>query len=1195
MFRYTPRFFAAPCATLAALALMVGASWPAAAATSLTDTAPTQLSTASPIDTGGRHIEVTGRVLQATDPTDAATYRLFEAELGLAVPIDPATLPEPVEPGDTVTTTLEVPGWMVAALPAEVAIEAGADLGVVSHPLSPTSQAGAALLEMAVSDAVALEVADLTVLVNSPFDQAAPPAPHILDIAFFSIDGRGRFYSEAEMDDLIGTLSDWWARETKGLIPEFQYSYAASVAGQTTIQCSGVVDYAANEAARLFGHNNAASYWADNAQRHLIVLSPEDEYGGTCRAGSAGATYIGKTGLTSGGAITIISPSAAGSKGTLIHEIGHNLGFLHAGSGTCPAGVVDGPFGETDQICVIGTGTENYGDYSNMMGHSYLWDSTGLNGYQKIKVGILTPSSPGLQVIETSGSYDVALRDISLPQAPGLEVVKIVEAVGTSMREYLVEYDSRVGGVSIRRGNRPDDSAIADGFGNSAETFILKPGGTRPTPQQRFMAGQQLESQGGGLVVRVDQVTGSQAFVHVELNQARPWLSLSHTSLRIDDPETPGTAVVTTGGATWTATSDVPWLTVTSSGTSGATLTAAVAENTTGAARSGQITVAASSAVGRILVSQADGGALACGSFARACPWDLSPVQVSPTVSAPVYLRFVAPVSGQYVFQSSDRAGAADPFGGLYNFDLQLIRETGFGAGNLNFWLMASLEAGQTYYFAARHTRAPSSGQYTLNAYLPGQASVGLDSTSWSAGSAAGNKMVTVSTNQPPWSASSDQAWLTFTPATGSNGTLLTAAVTANTANSPRTGTITVMAGGATATFVVTQSGGAVVAASVALSASWWSVGADSDMNSVTVTTNQPTWSASSDQAWLLFSPATGTSGATLRVVASKNVSTAPRTGTITVTAGGASVTYTVTQAGAVVAASVSLSVTSLNAPAVSANTGVVVTTNQPLWSASSSEPWLKCTPSSGATGAVMTVSVLANTSNSPRTGTISVTADGATATLSITQAGAPVKPCSTFATACLWDLSPILVSPEGAAPHYLRFVAPVSGQYVFESSDRPSSADPYGSLFDSNQVLVAFNDDSGGNLNFSITATLVAGQTYYLTARNFGSNQFGQFTVSAQVPSAATVSLSPWTALTAPTGSARTSVTVTTNQSLWTATSDQAWLLVTPSSGASGAQLTVMVAANTSTSTRQGVVTVRAGGASTTLTVTQPGVTAPA
>jgi len=225
-----------------------------------------------------------------------------------------------------------------------------------------------------------------------------------------------------------------------------------------------------------------------------------------------------------------------------------------------------------------------------------------------------------------------------------------------------------------------------------------------------------------------------------------------------------------------------------------------------------------------------------------------------------------------------------------------------------------------------------------------------------------------------------------------------------------------------------------------------------------------------------------------------------------------------------------------------------------------------------------------------PRSGTVTVTAGGAAATYTVTQAGASASPCSTFATACLWDLSSVQVSPDGTAPHYLRFVAPISGQYVFESSNRPSSADPYGSLFDSNQQLVASNDDSGGNLNFRITATLVAGQTYFLTARNFGPNQSGQFTVSAQVPSAATVSLSPWTALTAPPGAAKTAVTVTTNQSLWTASSNQSWLTPTPSSGADGAALTVSVAANTSGWARQGVVTVTAGGASATLTVTQPG-----
>jgi len=152
-----------------------------------------------------------------------------------------------------------------------------------------------------------------------------------------------------------------------------------------------------------------------------------------------------------------------------------------------------------------------------------------------------------------------------------------------------------------------------------------------------------------------------------------------------------------------------------------------------------------------------------------------------------------------------------------------------------------------------------------------------------------------------------------------------------------------------------------------------------------------------------------------------------------------------------------------------------------------------------------MIVSVTANTSTSPRTGVITVTAGGASATLTVTQAGAAATCGGSFAAACAWDLTATVIAPNGTNPHYLRFVAPVTGQFTFESADRASTTDPYGLLYNSSQQLLASNDDSAGNLNFRITAALTAGQTYYLAGRNYAATQSGQYTVTAQTPAATT------------------------------------------------------------------------------------------
>ena len=75
----------------------------------------------------------------------------------------------------------------------------------------------------------------------------------------------------------------------------------------------------------------------------------------------------------------------------------------------------------------------------------------------------------------------------------------------------------------------------------------------------------------------------------------------------------------------------------------------------------------------------------------------------------------------------------------------------------------------------------------------------------------------------------------------------------------------------------------------------------DGAPQAVTVTTNQPGWTASSDQTWASVSPATGTDGQSFTVTCTENLAIVARTATITVTATGTSGltrTVTVTQEG---------------------------------------------------------------------------------------------------------------------------------------------------------------------------------------------------------------------------------------------------------------------------------------------------------
>jgi len=104
---------------------------------------------------------------------------------------------------------------------------------------------------------------------------------------------------------------------------------------------------------------------------------------------------------------------------------------------------------------------------------------------------------------------------------------------------------------------------------------------------------------------------------------------------------------------------------------------------------------------------------------------------------------------------------------------------------------------------------------------------------------------------------------------------------------------------------------------------------------------------------------------------------------------------------------------------------------------------------------------------------------------------------CDSFATACSWDLNSRVVSPVGRTEVYLVFTAPTTGAFQFTSSSRSADANPYGYLYDSEFNLILYDDDSGGDYNFRISADLVAGEDYYLVVSHFSNAQSGSFTVN--------------------------------------------------------------------------------------------------
>jgi len=80
------------------------------------------------------------------------------------------------------------------------------------------------------------------------------------------------------------------------------------------------------------------------------------------------------------------------------------------------------------------------------------------------------------------------------------------------------------------------------------------------------------------------------------------------------------------------------------------------------------------------------------------------------------------------------------------------------------------------------------------------------------------------------------------------------------------------------------------------------------------------------------------------------------------------------------------------------------------------------------------------------------------------------------------------------------QFVPPVDGEYLFYSS--VATGDPVIYLYNSNMEYIDSNDDSGGNLQFRLTVSLTAGQTYYLVCGHC-EEDYGSYRITALMAAA--------------------------------------------------------------------------------------------
>ncbi len=606
--------------------------------------------------------------------------------------------------------------------------------------------------------------------------------------------------------------------------------------------------------------------------------------------------------------------------------------------------------------------------------------------------------------------------------------------------------------------------------------------------------------------------------------------AISPTSQSLGASSGTGSVSVTAGtGCAWTAASNATsWLTVTggASGSGNGTVGYSVAANTGTTTRNGTITIA--------------GQTFTVNQTGQTCTYALNPTSqsfTSPTGTGTVNVTSASGCSWTAVSNATSwlsvTSGASGSGNGSVGYAVTANTTTTSRSGTLTI-------AGQTF-------TVSQAGQACTYSISPA-------SNSFSAAAGAASVGVACSGSSCSWTAVSNAtSWLSVTSgASGSGNGTVGYAVTANATTTSRNGTLTI--GGQT--FSVTQ---AAQSCTYSISPTSNSFAAAAGTGTVSVTAGTGcAWTATSNATSFLnvTSGASGSGNGTVGYSVAANSGTTTRNGTITI----AGQTFTVNQAGQT--CTYALNPTSKSFTS-STGTGTVSVTSASgcAWSATSNNTsWLTVTSGgSGAGSGTVSYSVIANTSTTSRTGTLTIGGQ----TYTVTQAGG---------TTCTYTLSPTSKSFTSAGGTGSVNVTAGSG-CTWQATSNAS------------WILVNYGPSGSGN-----------GTVGYLVAANTNtSSRTGTITIGGQTHTVSqtgqscSYSISPSSnSFTAAAGTGSVSVTASSGCA-WTAASNTSWLTVTGgSSGSGNGTVGYSVAANSGTSSRTGTMTI----AGQTFTVNQTGQT---
>jgi len=667
------------------------------------------------------------------------------------------------------------------------------------------------------------------------------PAPmsHTIDYVFVSTPGDTSNPTTTYLENLTKQVSDHWNRMSRGVVSEIRVGQVVTIPNYPS--ASAFCDWRENTipdiVATALGHSLDV-YKSRSSGRTLALIGP-----GSC---GASVTLASGTGLSSGG---IIQTHFHVPVVEVAHELGHAFGLAHASATPqeCLTEYWDGPYSTNTQVlapdaCGMGANVAWYGDDSNVMGSPHDEPTMDLNGQQKYQLGLIQPGAGIIQVTAAANEqritvHDTHTPDLNLPQTIWMTADDPDGPGGCSAPEYGIEYDPAMGGVRVYRIATLSDCSTKNLLANLnyphtiAWPVPVSATKTNVTKRAYLLPGESRLTQSGNVEVKVistDPASGT-ATVSIRRTDVPGVTSLQVTSNSLG-PSTTITALnqqltgkVTTNQASWSASSNQSWATVTPSGTPGQNITVSVGANPTTAERTATITVRAGSSTTTMnLVQQSGNDALAndcAASTATTCAWaDLTtPLTGTIDVGGDLdWFKITPTMTGTYVF-TSNRSEAPLGYIGARMYD---------AAGN---WLVsvsrddpsqvtlsAYLVAGETYFLEV-------SGYARTGAYkLTATTTASLVTVSpMKLSTPGGPDTLTFQINTSlQWSLDVPK-WLTATQTSGTGPTEVTLTITANATGEPRTGRVAVYAGGQAVGVTVAQEYNDDCGSTVTLHCTW--------------------------------------------------------------------------------------------------------------------------------------------------------------------------------------------------------------------------------------------------------------------------------------------------------------------------------------------------------------------------------------